>query len=88
MRPRSKMLPLVLAGGLLLPACAHVKVDPIEVKEIHIVHDVNIHVDKQLEDFFAFENEQQRATTQPAATTAPAVPAAAGSTSETTGDIR
>jgi hypothetical protein len=67
----------MLAGGLLLCACAHVKVDPIEVKEIHIVHDVNIHVDKQLEDFFAFENEQ-RATTAPATQAADAAQSAAG----------
>ena len=63
------MFPIaVAAGGLLLSACAHVKVDPIEVKEIHIVHDVNIHVDKELNDYFAFQ--EQAATTQ--ATTAPA----------------
>jgi len=62
---------LALAGALLLPACAHVKVDPIEIKEIHIVHDVNIHVDQELKDFFAFEDEQQRAATQPATTTRP-----------------
>jgi hypothetical protein len=64
MRSRWKVIPVVLAGGLL-PACAHLKVEPIEVKEIHIVHDVNIHVDKELKDFFAFEDEQQRAATQP-----------------------
>jgi hypothetical protein len=75
---RLKLTPFVLAAGgpLLLSACAHVKVDPIEVKEIHIVHDVNIHVDKELKDFFAFEDEQQRAATQAATTqmtnTAPA----------------
>ena len=64
---RLAMIPISIAGGLLLPACAHVKVDPIEVKEIHIVHDVNIHVDKELNDYFAFQ--EQAATTQ--ATTAP-----------------
>ena len=67
-RPLAAFPLVALAGAavLLLPACAHVKVDPIEVKEIHIVHDVNIHVDRELKDFFAFEDEQQRATTQPA----------------------
>jgi hypothetical protein len=74
MRPRLKSVPVVLAAGLL-SACAHLKVDPIEVKEIHIVHDVNIRVDKQLEDFFAFQDEQQRAATQ-SATTQPATQAA------------
>jgi hypothetical protein len=60
-----------VAGAAQLPqlpaGCAHVKVDPIEVKTIHIQHDVTIGVDKALEDFFAF---QERAATQPAATAA------------------
>ena len=51
---------------LLVPSCAHVKVDPIEVKPIHIVHDINIRVDKQLDDFFAFQ--EKAAATQPATT--------------------
>jgi hypothetical protein len=56
---------LTLAAGLiLLSACARVTVDPIEVKPIHIVHDINIRVDRQLDEFFAFE--AQKATTQPA----------------------
>jgi hypothetical protein len=69
----------VVAAALLalIPVgCAHVKVDPIEVKTIHIQHDVTIGVDKALEDFFAF---QERSATQPAttnlATTQPAAPA-------------
>ena len=70
---RLAIFPIALAGALLLSACAHVTVDPIEVKEIHIVHDVNIHVDKELNDYFAFQNA---AATQPAAT-APATQTAA-----------
>lgn len=56
--------------GLLPLGCARVSVDPIEVKTIHVVHDVNIRVDRQLDDFFAFQEQQQRAATQ--AATAPA----------------
>lgn len=37
----------------------HVKSDPIEIKPIHITVDVNVRVDKQLDDFFAFEKEQE-----------------------------
>ena len=75
-------IPLAAGGGaLLLSACAHVKIDPIEVKEIHIVHDVNIHVDKELDDYFAFQ-EQKAATTQ--ATTAPSTQSA--SVTPPTGD--
>ena len=58
---------------LLLTGCLHVKTDPIEVKTIHIQHDVTIGVDKALEDFFAF---QERAGTQP--TTATTNPATTG----------
>ena len=57
-----------LAAGLgLLPSCAHVKVDPIEVKPIHIVMDVNVRVDRQLDEFFAFEDKYPAAKTPPAA---------------------
>ena len=72
--------PVVAVIGLALiigpAACSpHVRVDPIEVKPIHIVHDINIRVDKQLDEFFAFQ--EQGATTQPA-TTAPTTQTAAG----------
>jgi len=68
MKTALKILPLVV--GAAVAGCAHLKVDPIEVKTIHIVHDVNISVDKQLEDFFAFQ-EQQAATRAATTTTAP-----------------
>jgi hypothetical protein len=82
MTAKLAVLPFALAGGLLLsPAgCAHLKVDPIEVKEIHIVHDVNIHVDKELNDYFAFQ-EQNAATTQ--TTTAPTTQTASATTGDT-----
>ena len=74
-----RLFPLLLAS--LLTACAHVKVEPIEVKPIHIIHDINIKVDKQLEDFFAFEN--QKSATQ-ATTTATTLPTTAPAPSPTT----
>ncbi len=52
---------------LFLPSCATVHVDPIEVKPIHIVHDINIRVDRQLDEFFAFQ-EKMAASTQPGST--------------------
>jgi hypothetical protein len=63
------MIPL--AGvPLVLCSCASVKVAPIEVKPIHIVHDINIRVDKQLDEFFAFDQgAATRPSTQPAAAT-------------------
>ena len=61
-------VPTASVALLLLPSCARVKVDPIEVKPIHIVHDINIRVDRQLDEFFAYQ-EKMGATTQPATTT-------------------
>jgi hypothetical protein len=70
-----RVITTVVAPGALaltlLPSCAHVKVDPIEVKPIHIVHDINIRVDRQLDEFFAFQ-EKMAASTQPTAATQPA----------------
>lgn len=37
---------------VLLAGCLSVKTDPIEVKPIHITVDVNVKVDKALNDFF------------------------------------
>jgi len=34
-----------------------VKVEPIEVKPIHVTLDINLKVDKKLDDFFDFEDE-------------------------------
>jgi hypothetical protein len=42
---------LVLAA-LMLGGCLSVKTEPIEVKPIHITVDVNVKVDKALDDFF------------------------------------
>jgi hypothetical protein len=56
----------LLAGAALLPiasGCVRVNLGTEEGKPIHIVHDVNIRLDKQLDEFFAFE---QNAATQPA----------------------
>lgn len=49
-----------LAAAFLLPGCntTHkVTVDPIEVKPIHMTLDINLKVDKQLDDFFDFEDD-------------------------------
>jgi hypothetical protein len=51
---------------LLLPSCVHVSTDPIEVKPITI--NVNLKVDRELDQFFAFENKENPATTQHATT--------------------
>jgi len=45
---------LCMAWIFMLPACTKHKVEvaPVEVKPIHITIDVNVKVDKALEDFF------------------------------------
>jgi hypothetical protein len=42
------LLPLAAALG----GCLSVKTEPIEVRPIHITVDVNVKVDKALDDFF------------------------------------
>jgi hypothetical protein len=74
MTTRTRILlttPLYCGGLLLLPSCLHVKTDPIEIKPIHIVADINVKVERQLDDFFSFEKQLDKPTTAPA-TTAPA----------------
>jgi hypothetical protein len=49
---------------------SEVDVRPIEVKPIHITVDVNVRVDRELDQFFAFEDEAKSAApaTRPATT--------------------
>lgn len=47
------LLPFATVGvALLLGGCLNVKTAPIEVKPIHITVDVNVKVERALEDFF------------------------------------
>lgn len=48
---RRSLLTLAFAP-LLLGGCLNVKTAPIEVKPIHITVDVNVKVEKALDDFF------------------------------------
>jgi hypothetical protein len=43
---------LLLVAPLFLGGCLTVKTEPIEVKPIHITLDVNVKVDRALDDFF------------------------------------
>lgn len=44
--------PFFSAALFVFAGCATVKVEPIEVKPIHITVDVNVKVEKALDDFF------------------------------------
>ena len=62
-----------LAAMLAMPACntSHtVKVEPVEIKPIHITMDINIKVDREVDDFFT-EVEKKAAETNPGSQTAP-----------------
>jgi hypothetical protein len=48
---RQALLAVVLAVGLG-PGCIRIKTEPVEVKPIHIVIDVNVRVAKELDNFF------------------------------------
>ncbi len=55
-----------VAGGLLLlGGCLNVKTEPIEVKPIHITVDVNVKVEKALDDFFGDLDKKSATQTKP-----------------------
>ena len=54
------------AALLLFAGCATVKVEPIEVKPIHITVDVNVKVDKALDDFFGDLDKKSTTLATPA----------------------
>lgn len=58
-----KRMMVVLALTISAGGCLHVKVDPVEVKPITL--NVNLKVDRQLDEFFAFEHAAG-STTAPA----------------------
>jgi hypothetical protein len=59
-RLRAALLPLAaLAGGCI---SHNVESAPIEIKPIHITMDINLRVQKELEDFFDFEETATPAT--------------------------
>lgn len=61
----------ILLPSLLLAfataGCVHVTTDPIEVKPIHITVDVNVKVDKALDDFFGDLDQKSSTLTAPVA---------------------
>jgi hypothetical protein len=47
-----RLFPVATLLSLLLGGCLNIKTEPIEVKPIHITVDVNVKVEKALDDFF------------------------------------
>jgi hypothetical protein len=52
---------LLLAGLLTSPACTRhqVEIKPVEIKPIHITIDINVKVDRALDDFFGDLDKKQ-----------------------------
>lgn len=58
---------VVLAGcGAALAGCVNVRTEPIEVKPIHITVDVNVKVERALDDFFGALDAQSATLQHPA----------------------
>ena len=57
--------------ALAAAGCVHVKTDPIEVKPIHITVDVNVKVDKALDDFFGDLDKKSTTISTPPANSNP-----------------
>jgi hypothetical protein len=66
-----KLRLLLLAAPLIWGGCLTVKTEPIEVKPIHITLDVNVKVDRALEDFFGDLDKKSTTIETPASTTTP-----------------
>lgn len=49
-----------LAATFALAACAHtVEVKPVEVRPIHMTIDVNLRIEREVEEFFDFEEKYE-----------------------------
>jgi len=63
----------LVAGLMAVPSCAKIKTEntlktesEIKPVNIHVVVDINIRVDRQLDDFFSFEDQFKKPATRPA----------------------
>ena len=49
---------VVIAALGLLPSCKHqVEIEPVKIEPIHLTVDLNVRVDRKLDEFFAYEGE-------------------------------
>ena len=66
------LIAAVCASCARLDTKSEVDVKPIEVKPIHVVVDVNVRIDRQLDNFFDFEKELASMPLAPVPATQPA----------------
>ena len=64
---------VVFAGLTTLGGCVNVHTDPIKIEPIHMTLDINLKVDRQLDDFFG--DVQKQAQAAPATPTPAPAPA-------------
>ena len=65
-----RALAALLPAAVLCACTSHrIDVEPIEVKPIHITVDVNVKVQRELDEFFAFEDKVDPARTDSEGTT-------------------
>jgi hypothetical protein len=62
--PMKRLLLLLVPIAVNLSGCLSLKTEPIEVKPIHITVDVNVKVEKALEDFFGDLDKKAAASKQ------------------------
>ena len=49
---------ILAVTGILAACVSHsVEVEPVEIKPIHVTMDINLRVERELTDFFSFEEE-------------------------------
>ena len=70
-RPRFLALGLAAAAAGFTAGCVSVRTEPIEVKPIHITVDVNVKVERALEDFFGDLDAQSKSLAAPKQETKP-----------------
>jgi len=68
---RTSSAVLALASAAWLAGCVSVRTEPIEVKPIHITVDVNVKVERALEDFFGDLDAQSKTLAAPKSETKP-----------------
>jgi hypothetical protein len=54
-KPTCAAWPIAIAAVLISGGCINVKSEPIEIKPIYITMDINLRVQRELEEFFDFE---------------------------------
>jgi len=69
---------ILIAGGCTRHT---IEVKPIKIEPIHMTLDINIRVDRELDEFFSFEKEYDHATPASNSETSSTAPVSEGGTS-------